>query len=66
MTKEPVESGTLSAVRRTVVVWPGVIIMAGVVKGFVYTASISTTVKLWLAMAKKSSSLSAAFMIRNK
>lgn len=41
------------------VVWPGAIIMAVVLKGFVYAASISTTVNVWLAMAKKSSLLSA-------
>uniref|UniRef100_A0A9I9EM60 Uncharacterized protein n=1 Tax=Cucumis melo TaxID=3656 RepID=A0A9I9EM60_CUCME len=49
----------IGEVFRRVVVWPGAIIMAVVLKGFVYAASISTTVNVWLAMAKKSSSLSA-------
>lgn len=48
--------------RRTLVVCPGVIINTLVSKGFTYTASASTTVKLWSAMLKKSSSLSAALI----
>lgn len=48
---------------RTLVVCPGAIKIALLEKGFVYTASISTTVMLCPAIAKNSSSLSAALMI---
>lgn len=54
-----------SAVRRAFVVWPGAMRMVSVLKGFVYTASTSTTVSLWPAILKKSSSFSAALTIRS-
>jgi hypothetical protein len=55
-----------SAVRRTFVVWPGAMRMVLVSKGFVYTASTSTTVNLWFATLKKSSSFNAALIILSK
>jgi hypothetical protein len=55
-----------SVVRRAFVVWPGAMTMVSVLKGFVYAASTSTTVSWWPAILKKSSSFSAALMIRSK
>lgn len=51
---------------RTFVVWPGVIRSLSVSNGFVYIASPSTAINVWLAMVKKSSSLSAALISRKR
>lgn len=52
--------------KRTFVVCPGAIRMVFVLNGFMYTASASTTVRLWFAILKKSSSFSAALIIRRR
>lgn len=55
-----------SAVRRTLVVWPGAIRTVSVLNGLTYVASTSTTVNLWPATLKNSSSFSAALIMRSK
>jgi hypothetical protein len=57
---------TLLAVRRTFVVWPGLRNIVSVLKGLRYDASASTTVSLWSAILKNSSSFKAAFIIRSR
>lgn len=56
----------LSAVIIALVVCPGAIINVSIWNGLTYVASTSTTVSLCLAILKKSSSLSAALMIRSR
>lgn len=51
-----------AADKRTFVVCPGAIKTVSVLKGFTYAASTSTTVSLWPAILKKSSSFSAALI----
>lgn len=48
-----VAPGELGLVRRrTLAVWPGVMMRVPVSKGFTCTASTSTMVRVWLAMLK--------------
>jgi len=54
------------AARRTFVVWPGLINIVSVSKGLRYDASASTTISLWPAILKNSSSFKAAFTMRRR